>query len=529
MQTSRNDHFYVLIFAIAIVLSSANRSFATLGDGEPNQAQLYFFTNEGCRPCKQIEPVLRDLAERGYPITKVDTTIYPNWVRQFKVASTPTLVLVQDNKEITRHSGLIEAGTVERWFAQIGVTIGKRSKGGEVVVDKTSKEEFIKALDAKRNADKIGDHSSTLHKGTRTPRDQFEELAMNATVRLRVEDPEGISFATGTVIHCHRGEWLVLTCGHVFRDSNGKGQITAEYDFNSGDHKSAPGRMISYDADARDIGLVAVRAGVEVQPIPVASKSAAVTRGNKVFTIGCDHGQLPTIRHTKIKNKAAYAGAVKYDIYGRPVDGRSGGGMFNDDGYLIGVCNAASVDFDEGIYTGLDTIHWQIANVNLEHLFKGNARIALAPNNTRPVSKLPRADLIPAKIENRVDPRSGIASDRVAAVDHQDVERVRPPFSNERITNPNRVPHPVTDEHRQIVPVNWQRPDSTASDNNQTTEMEVILIVRSTKDPTHAEAITLTDPSPRLLKYLERLGNQQAGESRIDMAQLRQQIIPATE
>ena len=75
----------------------------------------------------------------------------------------------------------------------------------------------------------------------------------------------------------------------------------------------------------------------------------------------------------------------------------------------------------------------------------------------------------------------------------------------------------------------FNSPDSNGSDLAQPTEMEVILIVRSTKDPTHAEAITLTDPSPKLLKYLERLGNQQAGESRIDMAQLRQQIVPANQ
>ena len=226
--------------------------------------------------------------------------------------------VVKGNQEISRHSGFIDAGVVEGWFAQTGVTIGKRSSSGNVVVDQSSKDQFVKTINAKRNADKIADDTSTLHNGTRNPRDQFEELAMNATVRLRVEDPEGISFATGTVIHCHEGEWLVLTCGHVFRDANGKGQITAEYGFEGDEVKSAPGRLISYDAKARDIGLVAIQAGVDIQPIPVASKTTAVSRGNQVFSIGCDHGQLPTIRHTRIKNKAKYDNAVKYDIYGRP-------------------------------------------------------------------------------------------------------------------------------------------------------------------------------------------------------------------
>ena len=291
-----------------------------------------------------------------------------------------------------------------------------------------------------------------------------------------------------------------------------KEQITAEYDFDGDEVKSAPGRMISFDAKARDIGLVAVQAGVDIQPIPVASKTTAVARGNEVFSIGCDHGQLPTIRHTRIKNKAKYDNAIKYDIYGRPVDGRSGGGLFTADGELIGVCNAASVDFDEGIYTGLDTIYWQIAKVNLDHLFDGNQRMALAQTPPRPVSPPPRADLIPASIP------AGTASDLVA-VSHQDPDRVRPPFAG-RIA-PQRIAGA-----QPFQKVDWQRPQSGPSEPTQSSDMEVILIVRSTKDPTHAEAITLTDPSPKLLKCMERLGNQQAGESRIDMAQLRQQLVP---
>lgn len=519
MRTSRNYHFYLFLLAMALVLSFADRVCATYGGGEPSQAQLYFFTNEGCRPCKQVEPVLRELARRGYPITKVDTSMYPNWVQQFRVSSTPTLVLVKGNQEITRHSGFIDAATVESWFAQIGVTIGKRAASGPVGIDPTSKEQFVKELNAKRDADRMAEDNSTLHNGTRTPGDPFEQSAMNATVRLRVEDPEGISYATGTVIHCHQGEWLVLTCGHVFRDANGKGDITAEYDFDGDEMKSAPGRLISYDAQARDIGLVAIQAGVDIQPVSIATKTTSVTRGNEVFTIGCDHGQSPTIRHTRIKNKAKYDNVIKYDIYGRPVDGRSGGGLFTEDGQLIGVCNAASVDFDEGIYTGLDTIYWQIAKVNLDHLFQGNQQKALAQDKLQPAN-LPRADLIPA------DGERGVASEFVP-VSHQDADRVRPPFGTGAGNQANRIRPDRFADTRPLQQVGWQRPESNAQQSVQSNEMEVILIVRSTKDPTHAEAITLTDPSSKLLKYLERLGNQQSGETRIDMAQLRKQVVPA--
>jgi S1-C subfamily serine protease len=176
---------------------------------------------------------------------------------------------------------------------------------------------------------------------------------MAATVRLKVEDPEGISYATGTVIHSRPGEALVLTCGHVFRDALGKGVITAEFGFDTGAIKTAPGQLIHYDAKARDIGLVAIQTQGTLTPIDVAAADATVARGDRSFSIGCDHGEPPTIRHTAIKNRARYDGEIKYDIYGRPVDGRSGGGLFTEDGQLIGVCNAAAVEVDEGIYSGV--------------------------------------------------------------------------------------------------------------------------------------------------------------------------------
>ena len=50
------------------------------------------------------------------------------------------------------------------------------------------------------------------------------------------------------------------------------------------------------------------------------------------------------------------AGQVGYmvagikDIHGAPVGGRSGGGLVNQDGQLIGICNAADHEDNEGFY-----------------------------------------------------------------------------------------------------------------------------------------------------------------------------------
>jgi hypothetical protein len=53
------------------------------------------------------------------------------------------------------------------------------------------------------------------------------------------------------------------------------------------------------------------------------------------------------------------------EIAGAPIDGRSGGGLFNSQGELIGVCNAADYDDDIGIYAGPGEIQWQLTQVGL--------------------------------------------------------------------------------------------------------------------------------------------------------------------
>ena len=48
------------------------------------------------------------------------------------------------------------------------------------------------------------------------------------SARLTIADPKGSSYGSGTLIDSRGGEALVLTCGHIFRDSQGKGQISVD-------------------------------------------------------------------------------------------------------------------------------------------------------------------------------------------------------------------------------------------------------------------------------------------------------------
>ena len=42
-----------------------------------------------------------------------------------------------------------------------------------------------------------------------------------SSVRLKIEDADGNSVGSGTIIDARAGEALVLTCGHIFRESQG--------------------------------------------------------------------------------------------------------------------------------------------------------------------------------------------------------------------------------------------------------------------------------------------------------------------
>lgn len=383
--------------AAALLLLAAGQLFAQAQQAGP---QLYFFTMDGCPPCAAVRPEMDQLQAAGYPVTTIDARQNPEWARQFEVATTPTLVLVAGNQVVHRHSGIVTAREVVGWFQWLAAQQNQNRQAApeteaepESAADPTGSDraplaagstidqEFVAATGAEptsaadwvRNAGHTGGVPSSLPSSTAG---SAREAAMRATVRLKVEDEGGISFATGTVIHAHGNEAVVLTCGHVFREAGGGGQITA--DIGWGDDQppvTVPGKLLDFDAGPRDVGLVLVFCDREMTPVRVAPPDAPVTPGLAVFSIGCDQGSPPTIRETQIKDLAIYDGVRKYDIFGRPAVGRSGGGLFTEQGELVGVCNAAAVDFDEGIYSSLPNIWSELAMTRMDRVLAARATV----------------------------------------------------------------------------------------------------------------------------------------------------------
>lgn len=372
---------FMRLFAFAATTIIASNVLFAQNNNEPH---LYFFTNPGCGPCKQVEPEIQRLISKGYPVSIVDTVQRPDIAREFNVDRTPTTILVSDDRIAGRHAGLIDAHTIVGWFQAALATRQAAPVQGSLRTKPIQPS-------AGRSGMSSGAASNTMHRGTRKPKDQAEFEAMRATVRLIVSDGSGESVGTGTIIHSQDGECLVLTCGHMFRRVGMRSKVTADIGFETNETRNVPGRLISFDAESKDIALVVLQTGIDLPAVPIAPASYQVSQEEPVFTLGCDLGQDATIRRTRIIRQSRYGSpesprdfALKFDIYGRSVVGRSGGGMFTTDGRLIGVGNAAAVEVDEGIYSALENIHWQLAEVNLAHLFRPGAVVAkassIAPN-----------------------------------------------------------------------------------------------------------------------------------------------------
>ncbi len=119
----------------------------------------------------------------------------------------------------------------------------------------------------------------------------------------------------------------------------------------------------------RDFALVSIRPDVPVTPIRVASTDYHARPGEPIFSIGCDHGANPTVRVSTISAVDRYHGPPNIEIHGHPVQGRSGGGLFTADGRIIGICNAADLQEDRGIFAALPTLHYALTSINQQRIY----------------------------------------------------------------------------------------------------------------------------------------------------------------
>lgn len=357
---------------------------------------LLDFSASWCGPCRQMEPVVQRLVAAGHPVKKIDIDQRLDLARQFKVDGVPCFVMLVDGREVGRQVGATTEASLQQLLRLASSAEQPSSgglathRGGAATTFAEPAENTAAAADSEKPRlipKQITEPFNRMAQGIRNavtgpqPPANIDPLvierAMAASVRIRIHDGGGKSTGSGTIVDYRSGEALVATCGHIFRESKGQGSIEVDL-FGPGGRRTVPGTVVSYDLKA-DIGLLRIKPGTAVTTAALASLGAAPRKGDAVFTVGCSHGDNPTSRVSHITSLEKFVGPSNIQVAGQPVQGRSGGGLFDAQGHLIGVCNAADPADDEGLYASLKVIHGELARVGLDQVLARPGELAAAP------------------------------------------------------------------------------------------------------------------------------------------------------
>jgi thioredoxin-like negative regulator of GroEL len=74
---------------------------------------VFYFTADWCQPCKKVKPIVEDMKKEGFQFQMVDADYEQLLVKQFKVSSIPTFILLKNGKEINRITGAKTRGELE--------------------------------------------------------------------------------------------------------------------------------------------------------------------------------------------------------------------------------------------------------------------------------------------------------------------------------------------------------------------------------------------------------------------------------
>lgn len=325
--------------------------------------QWWAFVSPMCGPCRQMEPALAQLEAKGVPLRRIDITRQPELARKLGIQAVPCFVLVRGDQVLERIVGATSPAVLEGRYRQaVGETAG--ADGSQELAlreDPAARGELAPRASQEPP-------SAAGQSGVRTYARTAAEL-LAATVRLRVRDGRGHSCGSGTLVDAREGEALVLTCGHIFRDSQGRGRIEVDL-FAPEPVENVPGRLLAYDL-VRDLGLVVIRTPMPVVVARIAPAGTAVREGMAVISVGCDQGSRPRAQYTRIVAVNKYIGPANIVVAGMPAEGRSGGGLFTEEGYLVGVCNAADPADKEGLFAALPTIHELLDSKQLAFVYRG--------------------------------------------------------------------------------------------------------------------------------------------------------------
>ncbi len=322
----------------------------------PSDCVLIHFTADWCQPCRAVHDALQQLGSEGWIVRQADVDREKGLAQRWKVAELPTVIVLENGSEVDRITG---EQSIESLRARVSNDFKIHSDAG--VNHRVPEDPHPRPLSHKNGrGEAVGQLQASGRGGAVDP--------MQVSVRIRIEDGNSLSFGTGTIIDQHQQEALVLTCGHLFRDLSAASRVTVEVPLN-GRLEACPASVVDYQFQTADIGLVSFRTSQTLPVAPLLARGVALREGDKVCSVGCDHGADPSRRDSQITKLNRYLGAPNVEVAKAPVQGRSGGGLFNERGELIGVCYAAEPTLDEGLYSAPEVVYTQLNRLGLSRLY----------------------------------------------------------------------------------------------------------------------------------------------------------------
>ncbi len=374
-----------------------------------------------------MSPIVSRLQRQGYAIRTVDVDRNAALAQRYGITSIPAFVLIVNGQERTRYVGSMSEHQLRRLAMQIPsgpsrptqvAVAASRANPASVAVTSPETPASSKAAVPKSTAlprtDTASDHEETakaeqpksrIHfpffgrkktetapaalasagsAATSTPpiirakydnqnsiaRNQPADRPLASCTRIRVKDSAGINYGSGTIIDSRAGRTLVLTCGHIFREF-AKNSIIEVDVFVAGRSETFVGELLQFDLDA-DVGLLAIPTAEPLAMSAVALRNSALVQGQLVFSIGCGGGERPSKQQHRVTAINRYLGPDNIECTGVPVRGRSGGGLFNSAGQVVGVCFAADERDQRGLYVGLPAIHNLLKRSGYSHLYRSS-------------------------------------------------------------------------------------------------------------------------------------------------------------
>jgi thiol-disulfide isomerase/thioredoxin len=353
-------------------------SIATPSNTASSQAVLLDFHADWCGPCRQMRPVVGELARKGYPVKSIDIDQAPRLKEKYRVDAVPTFIVVDAaGQELGRTSGSQPAAQLARFYldarakAQPPANSRAHVDGGESDDRDAGKSD---GDEESARAPKADDERQSKPEREEAADDQpvFQNpKPWETVVRIRVLAQGSVGFGSGTIIYSSPKESLILTCAHIFKLDGRRQAPPASFPrkilvdlFDGKLHGEHPaqvhavewveGKAVDYDFGL-DVGLIRIRPGRKLPAARVVPAHWEPRSRMKMLTVGCSEGQDATAWHTVI-TKPQMRGLSGNDDYQAiecmiaPKQGRSGGGLFTTDGYIAGVCNFADPRGDHGLY-----------------------------------------------------------------------------------------------------------------------------------------------------------------------------------